>query len=510
MLFVYELKKIWRRVSPLAVLIVILVTSVLTVSLTAFLFNKAPAAALTDVSAKYTNLTNQINNWNDALNRESFTDAFNNFYTDYKTMNASTFHGGADLVTNYEKAKTSFNKFFTEHYQYYINNNEASITNYLLVQKKHVSLLDDIITKLDTFFQAGFVTPEGIIQGLEHTNTAWEDEHLETILNDLFYVQTINKDDLTALRDFLANYPAGQEDFDYTDAYEYGINKYWIAVEAASEYSGHLSDYEGFTGYENETVSQQACKLASYRLANPDQDFVSPYKFGNIHNQAGEQVSLFDFVFTNMEMAMIMVAVLVTIWAASVFFTDSYQNTLITPITAGKKRSMIILSKMAVVMLLTFTTILVFTGVYITAGLIIFDAYLSPDILFLLNGTFTTTMSSINYYVIYALSLVFKMLPLIAICGLLSFSNAKPFLIMILTALIYAIVVTLNLCLSNFAFYEYVPFLGLNPINYCGAEPLLSTMPNTYNILYTFPAMFTITVLLYLWLIQKFRRHDFY
>lgn len=508
MLFLYELKKIWRRVSPLAILIVLLVTSILTITLTSFFFNKAPAAAA-DVSAKYTNLASQINNWDTTLNRESFAEAFNEFYDDYKKMNASTFNG-VGLVDNYKTAQTTFNDFFIEYYQKYINGEESKIANYLLVQKKHVSLLDEILTKLDAFFQADFVTPEGIVKGLENTNNAWEDADLETILNDLFYVQTIEDDDLASLKEFFAAYPAGQEGIDYHDAYEYAVNKYWIAIESASEYSGHLSTYEGFTDYQNTTVSQQACKLAGYRLQHADKDFATPYTFGKIYNQQGEQVSLFDFVFTNMEMAMILVAILVIIWASSTFFTDQYQNTLITPITAGRKRSKIIIAKMLVVILLAVTAILILTGIYIAVGLICFDAYVSPDILFLLNGTSTSAMSSANYYVLYFFSLVFKMLPLIAICGLVSFSKAKPFLIMCISILVYGLVVTSNLFLSNYAFYEYIPLLGLNPINYCGAEPLLSTMPNTYNIWYTFPAMMGITALLYIWLIQKFRRHDFY
>ena len=95
-------------------------------------------------------------------------------------------------------------------------------------------------------------------------------------------------------------------------------------------------------------------------------------------------------------MAMIMVAILVMIWAASAFFTDTYQNTLITPITAGKNRSHIIVTKMMVVMLLAISTILIFTGIYLTAGVLIFRAYVSPDILFLFNGTTTVAMSAIE------------------------------------------------------------------------------------------------------------------
>lgn len=508
MLFGYELKKIWRRVSPLSILIVLLVTSILTISITAIFFNKAPAP-VTDVTAAYSALASKINNWNTSLDRTSFADAFNDFYDDYKTMNASTFNG-TDLVENYKTAQTSFNKFYLEYYQHYINGDKTNIANYLLVQQKHVDLLDEILTKLDAFFQADYTTKDDIVNGLGNTNNAWEDADLATILDNLFYVQTINEEDLTNLKGFFDTYPAGQEGFDYTDAYEYAVNKYWIGIESASEYSGHLSEYEGFSDYQNTTLSQQKCKLASHRLQNANKDFVAPFKFGKIFNEQGQQVSLFDFVFTNMEMAMFAIAILVIIWAASAFFTDSYQNTLITPITAGKKRSTIIVAKMLVVMLFAVIAVLIMTGIYIAAGLTFFHAYVSPDILFLLNGKSIAVMSAINYFVIYFLSLFFKLLPLIALCGLLSFSKTKPFIIVGVSILIYGVIAALNYFLSGFAFYEYIPLLGLNPINYCGASSLLSTMPDTYNILYTFPAMFGITVILYLLLILKFRKHDFY
>lgn len=508
MLFSYELKKLWRRVSPISVLIVLLVTSILTISISAVVFNKAPTTTV-DVTAQYATLANKLNNWNTTLNRESFAEAFNNFYADFKKMNTSTFNGDG-LVEDYKTAQISFNKFYVEYYQYYINGSQTNIANYLLVQKKYIKDLHNILTTLDGFFQADYLTKDGIIQGLKYTNSAWEDADLETILEDLFYVQKIDENDLTKLKEFIAKYPTEQEGFDYTDAYEYLTNQYWTAIESASTYTGHLSEYEGFSDYKDAVTSQQACKLAGYRLQHSEKDFAQPFTFGNIFNQQGNQVSLFDFVFTNMEMAMIMVAILVMIWAASAFFTDTYQNTLITPITAGKNRSHIIVTKMMVVMLLAISTILIFTGIYLTAGVLIFRAYVSPDILFLFNGTTTVAMSAINYYVIYFLSLFFKLLPLIAVCGLVSFAKAKPFIIIGLTTLVYIIVATLNYCLGGFSFYQYVPLLALNPINYLGAQSMLSTMPNTFNLWYTLPPMLAITVILYLLLIQKFRHHDFY
>ena len=98
-------------------------------------FNKAPATN-PDVSANYATLANKINNWNTTLDRQAFTSAFNNFYDDYKTMNASTLNG-VNLVQNYNTANASFQSFYTDYYQKYINNGTQNNTvEYLLVQKK--------------------------------------------------------------------------------------------------------------------------------------------------------------------------------------------------------------------------------------------------------------------------------------------------------------------------------------------------------------------------------------
>ncbi len=505
MLFNYELKKIWRRVSPLLVLVVLLVTTIATVAFTALLFNHTPAET-PDVSQDYTALQTKINDWR-VTDRASFSKAFENFYQDYKTMNASTFNG-IGLVNNYHKTQQSFRAFHADYYQRYIDCERNNITDYLLVQKKYLKNFGKIMDRLADFFDADYNNGAAIVNGLQSTNSAWDDASLQNILDNLFYVQTISVNDLDELKAFFTKHPAEQVGYDYNDAYDYALNRFWLAVATTSTYSGDLSQYEGFDDYQGVAASTQACKLANYRLEHAADDFGTPFAFGNIFNNT-RQVSLFDFVFTNLEMAMIPVALLVMIWAACAFFTDNYQSTLITPIAAGKKRSTIILTKMAVVMLLTVVSLLLLTAVYLTCGLIFFRAYLSPDILFLFNGTTPMVMSAINYFMLYILNLVFKFLPLIALCGLFSFTKTKPFVIIGFTTLICVVVVALNFFLGGLWFYQFVPLLGLDPIRYFGAELLLAPMPSTYNILFTFPVMLVITVILYWVLIRKFRSHDF-
>ena len=507
MLFNYEMKKIWRRVSPLSVLIILLVTCVLTITLTSCFSNKALPSAETDISVKYAALETKIKDWDSTINRNEFATAFDEFYSSYKVMNASTLNG-ENLVTNYKQAGQKFQTFYTK-YQYHIcNGSQNKITDYLLVQSKYAKDFNQILEILDSFFIANYEDKTDIIKGLEITNPAWEDANLQTVLYDLFYIQTISEADLTELKDFFTAHPAN-EDRDYSIAYEYALNRYWLAIASTTDYTGDLSQYEGFTEYKDVATSTAICKLADYRLQHADVDFTEPFSFGKILMPNG-QVSLFDFVFTNLEMAMFFLIFLAMIWTATVFFTDKYQSTLITPITAGKKRSTIVITKTAVVIVLVAVTLLILTGVYLTCGLLMFNACISPDILFLLNGTTPTVMSAANYFALYFLSLIFKLLTLIAVCGLFSFIKTKPFVIIGLTSLVYIAFIISNLCLGHFSFYQYIPLMGLDPIRYCGAELLFMPMPSAYNFWYTVPVMLVITILLYWILIRKFSKHDFY
>ncbi|MBO4726169.1 MAG: hypothetical protein J5598_01030 [Clostridia bacterium] len=371
MLFSYEMKKIWRRVSPLLVLIVLATTTIATITITTICFNHPPAVQPA-VNTEYTALENKIQNWNSSINRSAFELAFDKFYSDYKTMNASTFDSDK-LVDNYNTARESFNNFYWDYYRHYIYGTNKKIDDYLLVRTNYITAFDDILVQLDSFFNLISPNNDTIIAGLRTTNAAWEDAILQDILDNLFFVQKITSSELTELQAFFNAHPANQTGTDYTQAYNYALNRYWLAVATSSSYVGDLSQYEGFNDYQSVTASTRACELAKYALEHSDEDFAAPYSFGNIFNNS-QQVSLFDFVFTNLEMAMIPLTLLVMIWAACVFFADHYQHTMITTVAAGKRRSTIILTKMAVVLTLTTVSLLFLIGVYVTSGLLFFKA----------------------------------------------------------------------------------------------------------------------------------------
>ena len=510
MLFSYELKKIWRRVSPLLVLIILLATAVITVAVTAIFFREAPADPA-DVSTQYAELEAKIAAWDkDSKLRTNINETFETFYKKYKTMNSCT-QNGIGLVDSYREARTAFQDFYHQYYERYIYNGEQdNIKDYLLVQEKYYKDFNDILSTLAKLFdkEYGNGDEDKIAAELRKTNPAWDDANLQTILKNLFFVQNIEPEELSGLKAFFTEHPAGQVGYDYTNAFDYVQNRFWLAVDSGSTKNDQLSKYKGFENYPGKTAATRAMQLADYRLANPETDYAAPFAFSNIYNN-GNQISLFDFVFTNLEMAMIPVTLLVMIWAACAFFTDNYQNTLITPVAVGKKRSTIIVTKMLAVMMLAVLALIVLTGVYLTCGLVFFKAYITTNILCLFNGTTAMTIPAIGYFILYLLNLVFKILPIIAICGLFSFSKMKPFVIIGFTVLIYAAVIAANALLGGFGFYQFVPLMGLDPIRYFGAQLLFAPMPSSYNIWYTFPAMLAITVILYWALIRKFRKHDF-
>ena len=507
MLFGYELKKILRRVSPILVLIVLALTTIATMVLTLIFFNHTPAVQPNN-STEYTALQTKISNWDTTLNRAEFANAFNKFYKDYKAMNTSTLFDTDQLVAKYNIAKASFNNFYSNYYNSTLYDIENNPDNYLLISKTYYDIFDDILTKLNVFFSQNSPTNNSIINGLKFTNDEWQDATLQTIIENLFFIQKIDANDLAELKSFFNKYPANQTGFDYANAYKYASNRYWLAIAKSSTYTGKLSQYEGFSNYQDATTSTRACELAKYCLDHATDDFATPYEFGNIFNNS-RQISLFDFIFTNLEMAMIPLSLLVMIWAACTFFTDHFQNTLITPIAAGKSRSTIILTKTSIILMLSTLALLTLTGIYAICGWLFFHAYISPDVLFLFNGTNPMTMSTMNYFAVYFLNLIFKLLPLIAICGLFSFVRNKPFVIVGFTTLICATVIIANQFLGRFWFYQFIPLMGLDPIRYFGAQLLFAPMPSTYNLWYTFPAMSAITIILYWLLIHTFRRHDF-
>ena len=512
MLFGYELKKIMKRVLPLLVIFILLAVATTTMVITACAFNHAPVDSF-DPAQAYQELADQITGW-DIERQDNLATSFNDFYDNYKKLNRSATYGDDDLVKNYNAAYQAFQTFYTKYYMPFIHpTGQDQIANYLLVRGNYISKLDTIITRLGKYFDTERSDDDSkqIIQNLYQINTAWKGADIQEIFQNIL-VQNITEDDLTNLQNFIKQYPANQPDYDYTNAYDSLHNQYYLALHQClkqqENYSGNLADYNHYQDYQGVAITQRAIQTANYRLKYDAQDYAEPFAFGKIFNHT-TNVSLFDFVFTNLEMAAIPLLLIVIIWGTCAFFTDTYQNTIITSLTASKRRTPVLLTKICVTLTLGILALLCFVGIYIAGGLIFFHAAIGPEILFLANGITPTLISPINYFVLYVLNLVWKMFPFIAICGLFSFSKTKPMVIVGTTLLIFIAIILCNALLGSFSFYQFIPLQALDPIRYSGAQLFISPTPPVYNFWYTFPILLMINVGLYWQLIYNFRHRDF-
>ena len=508
MLFAYEFKKVWQRVSPLLLTICVVGIAVVTMLISIIAFNYVPPAPA-DVSSEYADLAKLIENWDNDLQVE-IKDAFDDFYDAYKKLNADTITGSDHVIKyDYQTAREYFELFYSGYYLKLINpeNTADKTTDYLLIKDDELTDLKEVLELLDGYFMLDLTDAKEIIKNLP--NAEWEGTAVTDVLDNL-QVLILGEEDLATLQDFFAQYPANVEDYDYTDAYDYATNLYCLSIDRNTPHDAHLSTYNGFAfaDYVDQNTSTQAVITAEYRLNHPDKNFAAPFTFGKIYNN-GQKVSLMDFVFTNLEMAAIPLLLLVTIIAAAIFFTDTYQNTIITTVAATKNRSLIILTKALVVLTLAVGALLLFTVMYVLGGLALFQATLSADILFLFNGSTPVVMSAINYFVLYLLSWVFKFFPLIALAGIMSFAKAKPAVIVGSTLAVVIAIVLANALLGNFAFYRFMPWQALDLMRYCGATLFISPTPAGSNLWYTFPVMLVITGYLYWQLIHNFRRRDF-
>lgn len=497
MLFIYEMKKILKRISPLIIVVFILAVAAVTIITSASAFNTPPTPV--DHTPAYTALQAKIAQW-DEPRQEEISTAFSTFYDKYKDLNAATYNHPDLLVTKYNETRTAFQDFYAVYYKRFINDgNTDQTTNYLLVRREYIRDLNAIMVKLDTFL-TGEKDADAILKGLA-INAEWKGVTTQAILNNIF-VQRIAPADLAALKEFCQTHTPSN------DAYDYVYNQYLLAVAKSSQYTGSLSDYDGFTDYVDAATSTRAITLAAYRLAHPENAFTHAFAFGQIYNNT-PQVSIMDFIFTNLEMATIPLLILVIILATCAFFTDTYQRTIITTLAATRKRTSVIIVKTLAVFTLTLMALLLFTGIYAVSGVLFFNGTLAPDILFLLNGTTAVVMSQLNYFVLYFLSLLFKILPFIAICGLFAFAKANPWVIVGGTIAVSSVVILCNGLLGGFWFYQFIPLLALDPIRYLGAELFFAPTPPTFNIWYTLPVMLVIIVYLYWQLIHNFKRKDF-
>ncbi len=487
MLFLYELKKILKRISPMVIIVFIAATALLSIILTASFFNTKPG--LIDNSNEYIELSNTINNWDSSLPTD-ISNSFDIFYIEYEEMNASVYKNDrTKIVTHYENAKQKFNDFYFTEY----NPNK----DHLLIPTTTLDM-ETVLEKLNTFL-TGTKDADQIIDALT-INKEWSSDSFKNTLSNLA-TPILKTEEITEIKNILSQ-PYSKE------RYDLAFHTYALGISQNSTFEGDLSNYKGFENFISTQDSTDQIAIASYILDNNlSGNYSTAFIFGNIYNNQ-QDISLFDFMFTNLEMITIPLILLVIILSTCVFFTDLQQRTAITLLITKRKRTGIVFSKILAVVTISLLSLLLYSGLFAISGALFFGASTSPNLLFISAGS-VTEMTSINYFTVYFLSLLFKTLAFLLIAGLLSMSKNNPKIIVSLTFVISAVIIICNALLGGFDFYQYIPFFGLDPIKFFGTQMLLSPTPSSFNILYSFIPMAAIVVFLFTLLVYKFKRREF-
>jgi hypothetical protein len=279
-------------------------------------------------------------------------------------------------------------------------------------------------------------------------------------------------------------------------------------VSLDENFDRNLAEYSGFSGY-NPHTAQADITLNKYLLENNLYDSSSgAFKFGDIYN-GNNNVSLFDFVFTNLEIIGVPLAILAIIFMSCAFFTDIYTQTIIESVASKRRRISVVISKISAVLLALVFVLLCLTAIYIAVGILIFKATIGADIVALFNNDTPVVWTQVNFLLLYLLSLLFKLSVFILAGGLFSLSKVRPNIIVGLSLLTAAAMLAANALLGGIIFYQFVPLLALEPIKYFGAVLFMSPVPVDFNILYTLPVLFTLVAVGFFQVVYNFSKKDF-
>jgi hypothetical protein len=486
-----ELKKIFKRITLLGILGFIIVTALLTMTLTYIFFNKLPPEQ--NNTAAYHNLVTKINTWTDAEanQRETALLALNDFHQKYKILNASTYQG--DMQTAFLNAKTAFS---------YIDFSMLN-TDYWLVRENDIVTLMEEKNKMTDFYNKTTITREDFAA----MSQMWETQHLTAILDNIS-VQKLTPNELADLKNIADTYNKDTAPAYINCVYNVINNTYKIYI--ANNFNGSLHKYIGFEDYDKPTAERAIALNKSLLDNNQYSNNSKAFTFGNIYNSGGDKISVWDYVFTNLEMAGIPLIIITIVFMTAGFFTDIYTNTIVGVVSGRRSRISIVLHKLIAVVIATSAVLLVMTVIYILAAVLLFDAaFAAAPIVFLANGAVPVTMSGANYFVLYFFSLLFKLLFFMLTAGLFSLSRSNPKIIVGLSCGFIAAMLLSNALLGGLWFYQFIPLLALHPINYFGAVLFASPMPSTYNILYTIPVLTAYLIIGYWQLIHNFSKRDF-
>ncbi|MDR1917392.1 MAG: hypothetical protein LBQ05_00180 [Christensenellaceae bacterium] len=496
MLLLFELKKIVRRISLFGILGFIIVTAMISVAITLLFFNDKPENI--SYRTQYAELTAQldIGTWNAHRPTQSAIKfSLDEFHTAYKQLNTVASINGTDSPL-YIAAKNSATQKFTIIKEEF----ENLEPEYWLIFTGDLQKLTAATEILTDFYITGEIS-------LAQMNTEWETLKLSSIIDNMV-VQELSSAQLYELNELTTRLNDSDDGGNaYINcAYRLLYNSY--ALELDENTARNLAEYTGFNEY-NHNAAVAAVTLNEYLLANNLYDSSAhPFTFGDIYN-GNNTVSLFDFIFTNLEIVGVPLVIITIIFMSCAFFTDIYTHTIIETVASRRRRISVIISKIFAVWVATFCVILGLIAIYVTVGILFTDATVGADIVALFNNDTPLVWTPANYFALYLLSLLFKLSVLMLSAGLFSLSRVRPSIIVGLSLLIAMAILLANALLGGIIFYQYIPILALEPIKYFGATLFMSQMPTAFNILYTFPILGAVVVVGFFQIVYNFSKRDF-
>jgi len=310
-------------------------------------------------------------------------------------------------------------------------------------------------------------------------------------------------------------------DFQYMHAYymtKYIYLRNAVNIKIANNFNGNIREirqYHGFELHDTTTMNSQVI-IARYLIDNErtTMDYSIPFTFNGLINPsttAASGVTIYDHMFTQLQMATIPLILFACYITFLVFFKDINKGESIISIAIRHSRLRIILAKIFATLLIITLAFFLMLGLYAITGAIVACEFSTtiPHILTTFNGTSVVIMRPYSLFEIYILSLILKLFFFASIVALMCtlIKKTKPLLIIGLTLISFILLA--NVFLSQFGFYRFVPFLGLDFSSFWGVNSIYSTLPVIFNIWFVLPIILILFVSQFAYIAFRFNKKDF-
>lgn len=259
-----------------------------------------------------------------------------------------------------------------------------------------------------------------------------------------------------------------------------------------------------------DTANKADLAIDEFLIANRAStfDYSAPFSFMNvIHEPTG--TTAFDFVFNCFEIIaipLIFFAVVVVIFC---IYDDMKKHTIYQTLVSPQGRKRIIGAKFFAIMWTTVILMTVFFALFYATSVIMLGSTVPPAVLTVFGGQ-VVIISPWALMFIYLGSLFFKILFFAVLTAFICL-RANSMLSILVRALGYITAILLaNFFLSAFAFWQFIPILALEVVQYFGVKTMfISQAAAHYNLLFTVPVVLIAFVLLIFGTIKQFDARDF-